>query len=129
LREDVIFLHMSDENIKRQLEFIVEHQAKFSLDIAQLNENQSRLEQSIERLTRNVESLTSRVDSLTSHVEALTADVQSLTGIVASMQDEMRDGFNNLILANEVTRELANNIGKLAVSNSKRITILESQER
>jgi hypothetical protein len=84
------------DKIERQMEFIVEHQAKFDVDLAQL---------------------TSEVKSLASTVESLTFDVRELTGVVASMQEEMRDGFNNLIVANEVTRDLASQVAKLAISN------------
>lgn len=41
--------------------------------------------------------------------------------------EEMRDGFNKLILANEVTRDLASQVARLAIATSQRVTILEDR--
>jgi uncharacterized protein YgbK (DUF1537 family) len=83
---------MSGDNIQRQIEFIIEQQAKFSVDIEQLKEVQAQQ-------ARNIDSLVS----------------------------EMREGFNNLIVANEVTRKLSEDVARLAVQNSQRITRLEEK--
>ena len=40
---------------------------------------------------------------------------------------EMREGFNNLIVADEVTRKLAEDVGRLAIATSQRVSILESR--
>ncbi|HKP87035.1 MAG TPA: hypothetical protein VJZ26_13110 [Blastocatellia bacterium] len=73
---------MSSEDIERRMEFIIEQQAKFSADIEQLKEVQAQ----------QAENLTTLADA------------------VAAMQVEMREGFNNLIVANEVTRKLAEDV-------------------
>ena len=39
----------------------------------------------------------------------------------------MRDGFNKLILANEVTRDLTQNVARLAIATSQRVTTIESK--
>jgi hypothetical protein len=57
----------------------------------------------------------------------LTADVGQLTASVNGMKEEMREAFSNLIVANEVTRDLANKIGDLAVNNSRRLTRVEQE--
>ena len=62
------------------------------------------------------------------NIEQLTADVDGLKDSIAAMRDEMREGFDNLIIANEVTRDLAERIGKLVLSNSQRLTKLEQGE-
>jgi hypothetical protein len=90
---------MSNENIERQIEFIIEQQAKFSTDIEQLKEVQTRQAESINNLTANVEAM--RVD--------------------------LRGAIDNLILANEVTRKLSEDVARLAVQNSQRITRLEEK--
>jgi methyl-accepting chemotaxis protein len=98
---------MSSENIERQIEFILEHQAKFSEDLDKLKEVQSQQAANIDRLT---------------------ADVQELTVNVNAMQVEMREGFENLIVANEVTRKLAEDVARLAVQTAQRVSDLESQQ-
>lgn len=104
---------MSSDNIQRQIEFILEHQAKFSEDIERLKEVQSLQAESINKLTAATGMLT----------EA-TASTQSQLDSVIS---EMRDGFNKLILANEVTRDFANKIASLEVQTSQRVTRLEQR--
>lgn len=98
---------MSSENIERQIEFILEHQAKFSEDLDRLKEVQAQQAANIDRLT---------------------ADVQELTVNVNAMQVEMREGFENLIVANEVTRKLAEDVARLAVQTAQRVTDLESKQ-
>jgi hypothetical protein len=113
---------MSSDNIQRKMDFIVEQQAKFTVDIELLKESQK---------------------SLTADVQALTGDVQALKETVSLMQSEMREGFdnlrseiregfnetrqaiNNLIVANEVTRKLAEEVATLAINTSRRVAKLE----
>jgi len=90
---------MSSEEINRRIEFIIEQQAKFSTDIEQLKEVQAKQ----------------------------TENINSLTEAVTTMQSEMREGFNNLIIANEVTRKLTEDVARLAINNSQRITKLEEK--
>ena len=94
---------MSSEEFERRfqnhVEFMLEQQAKFSTDIEQLKEIQAKQADSIDRLTENV----------------------------AAMQVEMREAINNLIIANEVTRDLAEKATILAINNSQRITNLEGK--
>jgi hypothetical protein len=40
---------------------------------------------------------------------------------------EMRDGFNKLILSNEVTRDLASQVARLAIATSQRVAVLEDK--
>jgi L-aminopeptidase/D-esterase-like protein len=46
----------------------------------------------------------------------LNADLGVLTETVSSIIVEMREGFSNLIIANEVTRDLASQAAKLAIA-------------
>jgi len=41
--------------------------------------------------------------------------------------DELRDSFNKMILGNEVTRDLTNQIARLAIETSQRVTIVEGK--
>jgi hypothetical protein len=104
---------MSDDNIQRKMDFIVEQQAKFSVDIELLKEAQK--------------NLTSDVQALTIDVQALTGDVRGLKETVSIMQSEMREGFDNLIVANEVTRKLSEEVAQLAIKTSRRVDVLEGK--
>ena len=97
---------MSSDNIQRQIECIIEHQARFSEDIERLKEVQSRQAENINRLFEATTSTQAQLDSVIS---------------------EMRDGFNALILSNEVTRDFANKIASLEVQTSQRMTNLEQR--
>ena len=44
-----------------------------------------------------------------------------------SVAEEMRDGFNKLILSNEITRDLPSQVARLAVAASQRVTVLEDR--
>ena len=102
---------MSSENIQRQIEFILEHQAKFSEDLELLKEVQSQQAESISELSKVTASLSETVASTQEHLDSVIS--------------EMRDGFNKLILSNEVTRDFANKIASLEVQTSQRMTGLE----
>jgi uncharacterized protein YgbK (DUF1537 family) len=102
---------MSDNNTQRQMDFIVEQQAKFTVDIEQLKESQKELTAAVARIASEME-----------------ADRKETREVLTSVMNEMREGFNNLIVANEVTRNLAEEIGRLAVATSQRVTNIESNQ-
>lgn len=157
---------MSD-NIKSKMEFIIQQQATFAVDIADLKEvqrqqagNIDKLGQNIDRLTLNVDKNRGDIDRLTLNIKNLTSSVAELTVSVAELREnareraredreraregkerldlvitemhqgfgEMRHGFDNVIIANEVTRKLAEDVGRLAVATSRRVTALESKQ-
>jgi hypothetical protein len=109
---------MSSDNIQSQIEFILEHQAKFSEDIDRLKETQSQQAENIGRLTEAVAGMQAQME----------ADRQETRDTISSMITEMRDGFNNLIVANEVTRKLSEDVARLAVQTAQRVTELESKQ-
>jgi transcriptional regulator of aromatic amino acid metabolism len=53
--------------------------------------------------------------------------IDRLAESVQAMQAEMREGFENLIAANEVTRALAEQVAKLAIETKRRVDNLESK--
>jgi hypothetical protein len=99
---------MSSDNIQRQIEFILEHQARFSEDIDTLKESQKQLTNTVSRMAAEME-----------------AERRETRDVLNSVISEMRDGFNNLIVANEATRDLANKVASLEVQTSQRVTGLE----
>ena len=89
---------MSSDNIQRQIEFILENQTRFSEDLKRLKEVQSQQAENINKLSE------------------VTASTQAQLDRVIS---EMRDGFDKLILSNEVTRDFANKIASLEFRRAK----------
>ena len=67
---------MSDENIERRMEFIIEQQANFVVDIAKLNE---------------------RMDKLVGIAETLIGQMSQLVGSLAQLTELTKTGFTNLI--------------------------------
>ena len=104
---------MTGEEMERGIQFLIEHHARMSTDIERLKETQ-------ERTAANIESLTGTVVGLAESVSRLEAQAES-------DRQEMRDTIDQLILSNEVTRDLANQIGHLAVATSQRVNALEGR--
>ena len=102
---------MTGEEMERAIKFLIEHHAKVSADIGGLKEAQ-------ERTTANIEALTRTVGELADSVSRLEAQAES-------DRDETRDAIDKLILSNEVTRDLANQVARLATTTSQRVTALE----
>ena len=104
---------MTGEEMERAFQFLIEHHARVSTDIEGLKEAQVRT-------TANIESLTQTVGELAESASRLEAQAES-------DRQEMRYAIDKLILSNEVTRDLANQIGRLAVATSQRVTALEGR--
>ena len=95
---------MTGEEMERAIQFLIEHHAKVST--AQ------------DRNTANIGALTRTVVELAESVSRLETQAES-------DRHETRIAINNLILSNEATRDLANQIGRVAVATSQRVTALE----
>ena len=108
------------DSIERKMEFIIEQQATFALEIAQMKEVQSQQAISIDRLTENMHETRGMFHETREMLHETREMLHSVIG-------EMRDGFNNLIVANEVTRKLAEDVGRLAIATSQRVSVLESK--
>ena len=119
---------MTGEEMERAIQFLLEHHAKVSTDIEGLKEAQ-------EKTTTNLESLAQTVARLAEQAEVDRREMKERFDILteqmserfATLTEEMRDGFNKLILSNEVTRDLAERVGRLAVATSQRVTVLEEK--
>ena len=92
---------MDQQQIENTIQFLVENQAKFHSDLELMKEAQQQT----------------------------TAQIQALTGNVEAMRQEMREAFDNLIVGNEVTRNLAEQIGKLTVNISQRLSVVEEKTK
>jgi hypothetical protein len=97
---------MDEQKMQNTIQFLVENQARFQTDLELLKES---------------------VGGLTASVGVLTESQKRTDAQINSLIEEMREGFNNLIVANEVTRDLASKIGQLTLQHSQRIAKLEEQ--
>ncbi len=102
---------MDQERIENTIQFLLDNQAKFHSDLELLKENVQGIATNQERTDAQIQALTERVDDI--------------VGAVDVMRLELREAFDNLIIGNEATRNLAEQIGKLAVNTSQRVTNLE----
>lgn len=106
---------MTGEEMERAIQFLIEHHARVSTA-------QDRNTANIGALTRTVVELAESVSRLEAQAENDRREMRERFEMVS---EEMRDRYNKMILGNEVTRDLANQIGRLAVATSQRVTALE----
>lgn len=104
---------MTDEQMERAIEFLLDHHAKFSADIDELKEVQRQQAKNIDKLTADVQALTENTSAMQSQMDSIIT--------------EMRDGFNKLILGNEISRDLAEQATRLAIAVSQRVTGLDQR--
>ncbi|HSB11287.1 MAG TPA: hypothetical protein VLM38_17505 [Blastocatellia bacterium] len=108
---------MTGEEMERAIQFLIEHHARVSTDIEGLKEAQ-------EKTATNLEALAQTVARLGAQAET---DRREMRERFDGITEEMRDGFNKLILSNEVTRDLADKVGRLALATAQRVTVLEDK--
>jgi len=96
---------MDNEKIERQIAFIIDQQAKFSVDIAKLEEGLDRIarnidnnaqqiehnSQNIDRNTRNIESNTQHILKLTDALVTLTNFAQKHEGEIAELRKQTKE--------------------------------------
>ena len=101
---------MTTEEMERAIEFLLDHHAKVSTDI--------------ERHSEQIGKLTEAVSTLTIEAETDRRDTRETLDRVIT---EIQNGFNKLILSNELTRDLANKVASLEVQTSQRVTNIEQR--
>ena len=126
---------MSDDNIQRKMDFIVEWQAKFAVDMDRMKEGMAELTQNIAELTEGMAELTEGMAELTEVQKQQGENINRLVETVTVIQVEaeanrveMREAINNLIIANEGTRKLAEEVARLAIQTKHRVDILEEKQ-
>ncbi len=97
---------MTGEEMERAIQFLIEHHAKVSTEIEGLKEAQERAQEAQERTAANI-------DALTGIVVDLAQSVTPLEERAETNRQETRDAINKLILSNEVTRSLAQDVARL----------------
>jgi|GraSoiStandDraft_24_1057298.scaffolds.fasta_scaffold1505261_2 hypothetical protein len=104
---------MNQEQMENTMQFLLENQAKLHSDLVLLLENVQGIATNQRRTDVQIQALAERVDDV--------------VGAVDVIRGELREAFDNLILTNEVTRELTVQIGSLVVQTSQRLTKLEER--
>jgi DNA repair ATPase RecN len=104
---------MTSEEMEKTIQFLIDSQAKFLTDIERLKESQQKTDAQIQALAKSQQNTDLQIRILAENIEA--------------QRQEMREAFEKLVMANEVTRELAVQIGSLVVQTSQRLARLEEQ--
>ena len=103
---------MTGEEMERAIEFLINHHAKVSSGIEGLKEAQITTAANIASLAKQAE-----------------IDRYEMRQTFHILTEEMREGFNKLILSNEITRDLSNQVARLAIETSQRVTLLEDKNK
>lgn len=104
---------MTGEEMERAIEVLLDQHAGMSPEFQQVGEFQTTTAANLQSLTGKVLELTDEVTRLEFHAEA--------------DRQEMREAVNNPIIANEAERALAEDIARLALNTSRRVTDFESK--
>lgn len=106
---------MTGEELERAIEFLRKSQAKNSTDIAFTNEAVNKLAETVaEDRRENREQLEAYRQETREQLEAYR---QATREQLEAYRQETREAINNLIISNEVTRDLAQKVATLANHN------------
>lgn len=111
---------MTSEEMERAIEFLLESQAKNSTDIAFTNEAVNKLAETVAQDRRENREL------LTAYQRETREQLEVSREQLEAYRQETREAINNLIIANEVTRNLTEQVAKLAITTSHRVSALET---
>lgn len=111
---------MTSEEMERAIEFLMQSQTKNSADIAFTNEVVNNLAAGLKETGRQMEA------DRRENREQLEAYRRETREQLEAYRQETRKAINNLIIANEVTRDLAEKVARLAISTSQRVTVIET---
>lgn len=116
-----------EKRFQRHVEFMLEQQARFDARQAQFEERQAQFDERLGKLEQVQANTANDLQVLTGKVLELTDAVSSTQSQLDSAIGEMRDGFNKLITANELTNSLIEKLTLLEVRNSQRLTAVEQR--
>jgi len=111
---------MTSEEMERAIEFLLDSQAKNSTDIAFTNEAVNKLAEAVAQDRRENREL------LAAYRRENREQSEETRAQLEAYRQETREAINNLTIANEVTRDLAEKVAKLAITTSQRVTALET---
>ena len=80
------------------------------------------------------EEMERAIEFLLGHHAKVSADIERLVETVSRLEtqaelnrEETREAVNSLILANEVTRSLSENVARLANATNQKVTLIEEK--
>jgi ABC-type transporter Mla subunit MlaD len=82
---------MSSEHTERDMAFMIEQQAKFTVDMARMNEQMSALVDGLDRVTQQVGKLTDILVSLTNVVEQHDSQIASNEAQIAALAEQGKE--------------------------------------
>jgi len=82
---------MDNEKIERQMAFIIDQQAKFSVDIAKLGERLDRVDGQIERNAQQIERNTQNIDLANQNILKLTDALLTLTKFAQKHEGQLAE--------------------------------------
>jgi hypothetical protein len=97
---------MTDQQMERAIEFLLNSQAQNTTDIGKLTADAQGLKEVQAHLTSVVASLASQAEG---------------------DRQEMREAIDKLILANDVTRDLAEKVARIEIQTSQRVTSIDQR--
>lgn len=104
---------MDDEKLQRTIDFIIENQAQFTVDIQKLQEAQKGAEKRLNQLERAAVGLYNAMTDLTKNVGELTQDVKELRESQKRTDEQLRETDERLnIVILMVERYLSGENGK-----------------
>ena len=118
---------MTGEEMERAIQFLIEHHANVSAGIEGLKESQERSQEAQEKAQETQARTAANLDTLTGIVMELAQNVSRLEEQAEVNREETRDGFNKLILGNEVTRDLAQRVARLSMETIQRVKTIEER--
>ena len=111
---------MTTEEMERAIEFLLESQAKNSTDIAFTSETVNKLAETV------AQDRQENREQLEAYRQENREQMAKTREQLEAYRQETREAINNLIIANEVTRDLAEKVARLAITTSQRVTALET---
>lgn len=112
---------MTGEEMERAIQFLIHNQAKNTTDIMLLHETVGKMAETAAQDRLEYRAL------LEAHRQETREQLEANREQVEAYRQETREHIDNLIIANEVTRDLAEKVAKLAITTSQRVTALENK--
>lgn len=123
---------MTSEQMERAIEFLLNHPAQMSAGMEQLKETQAQTSRDVMTLASAVSELANTVARVETQMAEgfarMEARMDRFEAQAESDRAEVREAIQNLIVANEITRDLAENVARLTVQTSQRATDIESKQ-
>jgi hypothetical protein len=116
-----------EKRFQRHVEFMLEQQARFDARQVQFEERQVLFEERQVLFEQRQALFEERLNRLEQVQEQQAENITQLVEAVDSAVNEMREGFNKLIDANELTNSLIEKLTHLAIQNSQRLTVVEQR--